>query len=60
MWYSKHILLPSIVVVMGTTPLHYKFSPSCHCRTLVDGVRGCISIPDASSNSEMFNTTLGS
>jgi hypothetical protein len=60
MWYSKHILLPSIVVVMGTTPLHCKFCPSCHCKILVDGISGSISMTDASSNSNIFNPTLGS
>jgi hypothetical protein len=60
MWYSKHILLHSIVVVMGTTPLHCKFCPDCHYKILVDGISGFISIPDAPSNSKMFNTTLRS
>jgi hypothetical protein len=58
MWYSKHILFSSIVVVMGTTPLHCKFCPNCHYRILVDGISGCISMQDASSNSKMFNPTL--
>jgi hypothetical protein len=60
MWYFKHILLPSIVVVKGTTPLQCKFCPNYHCRILVDGISGCISMLDASSNSKIFNPTLGS
>jgi hypothetical protein len=40
--------------------LHCKFCPSCHYKILVDGIGGCISVPDASSNSNIFNPTLGS
>jgi hypothetical protein len=40
--------------------LHCKFCPSYHYKTLVDGISGCISILDASSNNKMFNPTLGS
>jgi hypothetical protein len=47
-----NILLPSIVVVMGTSPLHCKFCPSYHCKILVEDISGCISMPDASSNSK--------
>jgi hypothetical protein len=60
MWYSNHTLLPSIVVVMGTIPLHCRFCPSCHCKIMVDGISDYISMPDASSNNKMFNPTLGS
>jgi hypothetical protein len=45
---------------MGTTPLHCKFCPNCHCKILVDDISGYISMPDASSNSKIFNPTLGS
>jgi hypothetical protein len=45
---------------MGTTPLHCKFYPNYHCKILVDGISGCISMPDASSNSNIFNPTIGS
>jgi hypothetical protein len=44
---------------MGITPLHYKFCNSYHYKILVDGISGCISMPDASSNSKMINPTLG-
>jgi hypothetical protein len=60
MWYFKNILLPSIVVVKGTTLLHCKFYPGYHCKILVDGISGCISMLIASSNNKMFNPTLGS
>jgi hypothetical protein len=59
MWHSKHILLLSIVVVVGTTPLHCKFCPGHHCKILVDGINVHISMLDGSPNSKMFNPTLG-
>jgi hypothetical protein len=45
---------------MGTTPLHCMFCPDCHGKILVDVISGRISMPDASSNSKIFNLALGS
>jgi hypothetical protein len=47
-------------VVMGTTHMHCKFCPGCHYKILVDGISGCISMLDVSSNSKMFSPTFGS